>query len=256
LLVLVPVIVLLATGLVFSRHLSSQFHARTAAPVQPLFTVPLLAVASGSAVPSVPPPVPASVPGPHDPRARWIADVSADTDIPRRVLQAYVSAAEATARRLPGCHVTWATLAGFGRIESDHGEHHGDSVGPDGREVRPIIGPALDGSPGVRRIADTDHGVLDGDVVWDRAVGPMQFLPSRWRELGLRAAGDGHSPDPQDIDDAALTAAAYLCDAGGDLAVPARWWKAAFTYNNSVAYGRAVFSAADAYARVAARTRP
>ncbi|MCA1656054.1 MAG: lytic murein transglycosylase, partial [Pseudonocardiaceae bacterium] len=53
-------------------------------------------------------------------------------------------------------------------------------------------------------------------------------------------------------DDAALTAARYLCASGGDLASAAGWWQAVLTYNESVAYGRDVFSGADAYARAAA----
>jgi membrane-bound lytic murein transglycosylase B len=217
-------------------------------PEEPLFTIPELDVAAGGEVPTVPPAVPASHPGPHDPRAKWIATVSGNTDIPQRALQAYVEAATITASRHPSCRLTWATLAGIGRIESDHGQHHGDSINPDGTEAFPIIGPTLDGSPGVQSIHDTDDGKLDGDKTWDHAVGPMQFLPSRWLAEGERAGGDGKAPDPQNIDDAALTAATYLCDSG-DLAVPARWWRAAFHYNNSVSYGRAVFSAADAYAK-------
>jgi membrane-bound lytic murein transglycosylase B len=210
----------------------------------PEFTIPFLDVASGSAVPTAP-----ALPGPTETTAHWIAAVSAHTDIPSRALQAYLAAADRTAVRTPACHLTWATLAGVGRIESDHGQHHGDQIGPDGVEATPIIGPALDGSPGVQRIADTDQGLLDDDPVWDHAVGPMQFLPSRWHTLGQRASGDGRPADPQNIDDAALTAARYLCSYGGDLAVPARWWAVVFHYNNSVTYGRQVFSAADAYAK-------
>ena len=207
-------------------------------PATPLFTIPYLDVASGSQVPQAPP---ATI---------VITRVSSHTDIPTRALQAYVLAATLTAQRIPACHLTWATLAGVGRVESDHGQHGGDSIGPDGEEATPIIGPALDGSPGVRRVPDTDHGALDGDPVWDHAVGPMQFLPSRWRTLGERASGDGRPADPQNIDDAALTAARYLC-ASGDLSVPATWWAAMYHYNNSVDYGRAVFSAAVAYAQAA-----
>jgi membrane-bound lytic murein transglycosylase B len=213
-------------------------------PAESAFTIPYLDVASGSAVPAVPLPVPVTG------QSRWITRVSAHTDIPTRALQAYVEAATITAQRRPSCGITWATLAGVGRIESDHGQHHGDAVGVDGVEATPIIGPALDGSPGVKRIPDTDHGTLDGDPVWDHAIGPMQFLPSRWKSLGERASGDGKPADPQNIDDAALTAARYLCESG-DLTVPARWWAAVFHYNNSVDYGRAVFSAAVAYAKAA-----
>jgi membrane-bound lytic murein transglycosylase B len=239
--VLVPVAALVA-GLGLWLH--NDPPAAAARPAPPAFTIPYLAVASGSAIPAVPPPVPV----PTAARTRWLTRVSAATDIPTRALAAYVRAAARTAVRMPSCHLTWATLAGIGRIESDHGQHHGDAVGADGVEATPIIGPALDGSPGVQRIPDTDHGTLDGDPVWDHAIGPMQFLPSRWRALGERASGDGRPADPQNIDDAALTAADYLC-ATGDLAVPARWWAAVFHYNNSLDYGRAVFSAAQAYAR-------
>jgi membrane-bound lytic murein transglycosylase B len=236
--VLVPVVALVV-GLGF--WLRDGPPSVVAKPTAPAFTIPYLAVAAGSAVPTVPPPLPASTVS----QARWITRVAAHTDIPTRALTAYVQAAALTA---PSCHLTWATLAGIGRIESDHGQHHGDSIGTDGVEATPVIGPVLDGSPGVQRIPDTDRGLLDGDSVWDHAVGPMQFLPSRWRTLGVRASGDGKAADPQDIDDAALTAARYLC-ASGDLAVPGRWWAAAFHYNNSLDYGRAVFSAAVAYAR-------
>ncbi len=220
--------------------------AKSEGPVEPLFTIPALEVASGSAVPTVPPAVP------DDPsaRAEWIVNLAAHTDLPRRALQAYVTAATLASQRYPTCHIAWTMLAGVGRIESDHGQHEGDWLNGNGTEGFPIIGPALDGSPGVQSIADTDHGRLDGDTTWDHAVGPMQFLPSRWLELGQRASGDGKAPDPQNIDDAALTAAGYLCQTG-DLAQPADWWAAAFKYNNSVPYGRAVFSAADAYAKAA-----
>lgn len=244
--VLVPIAALAVAFGIWQRHSTMSQLAKTESPVVPLFTVRELDVASGSAIPAVPPAVPAAAAQ----RAAWIVNLSANTDIPRRALQAYVEAATLTAQRDPACHLSWTTLAGIGRIESDHGQHHGDWINPDGTEVFPIIGPALDGSPGVQRIPDTDQGKLDGDVTWDHAVGPMQFLPSRWATLGQRASGDGKAPDPQNIDDAALTAATYLCQSG-DLSLPARWWPAVFHYNNSVPYGRVVFSAADAYAKAA-----
>lgn len=246
LLVLLPVAGLIVAFGVWERGGPLTQVAKAEGPIVPLFTVPELEVASGSAVPTTPPDVPA------DPSARttWITTLAAHTDLPRRALQAYVTAATLTAQRSPGCHMTWTMLAGIGRIESDHGQHQGDWINPNGTEGFPIIGPALDGSPGVQKIADTDHGRLDGDTTWDHAVGPMQFLPSRWMELGQRASGDGQPPDPQNIDDATLTAAGYLCRSG-DLSQPANWWAAAFQYNNSVPYGRAVFSAADAYAKAA-----
>jgi membrane-bound lytic murein transglycosylase B len=80
----------------------------------------------------------------------------------------------------------------------------------------------------------------------------MQFLPSTWARWATRASADGQPPDPQNVDDAALTAARYLCASGGNLSTGKGWWKAVLAYNESVAYARDVFSAADAYARSAA----
>jgi membrane-bound lytic murein transglycosylase B len=97
-------------------------------------------------------------------------------------------------------------------------------------------------------MSDTTDVALDGDPQWAHALGPMQFLPNTWRLWGLRANNDGHAPDPQNIADAALAAGSYLCASGGDLSVPSNWWRAVFVYNNSVSYGRQVYSAADAYA--------
>jgi membrane-bound lytic murein transglycosylase B len=209
----------------------------------PRFAVPALDVAPGTAVPYAAGPV-------ADPD--WAAKLAGKTDIPERTLRAYAVAEAAMASRMPGCKLTWATLAGVGRVESKHGRFGGSAVGADGRVAPPIIGVRLDGSPGVRAIRDTDGGRLDGDTDWDRAVGTMQFLPATWARWATRASGDGREPDPQNVDDAALAAARYLCASGGNLATGKGWWKAVLTYNESPAYGRDVFSGADAYARAAA----
>ncbi|WP_258222892.1 lytic murein transglycosylase, partial [Microbacterium sp. HMWF026] len=105
-------------------------------------------------------------------------------------------------------------------IESAHGTHSGGSLGADGYPDPPIRGIALDGSASAA-IADTDGGVLDGDAVWDRAVGPLQFIPATWQRWGADANGDG-AADPNQIDDAALGAARYLC-AAGEMTSPAGW---------------------------------
>jgi hypothetical protein len=246
---LLLVLVLLAcAGLIWLRDMRMTPHHRAVPAGPPPFEVELLDVAPGNAIPIAGPAVPADLPGPADPRTRWINTLSAHTDIPRRALSAYVRAEAMLATSTPSCRLAWTTLAGIGWVESRHGEYHGDTLLADGTEQDPIIGPALDGSPGRQRIADTDHGTLDQDPVWDHALGPMQFLPSTWAKWGLRASGDGKPADPQDIDDAALTAGRYLCASGGDLGTPAGWWKATFVYNNSVSYGQTVFSGANAYA--------
>jgi membrane-bound lytic murein transglycosylase B len=170
-------------------------------------------------------------------------------NIPQRALLAYAKAELRVRETTPKCGISWTMLAGVGRKESMHGRFGGANIGDDGKLSQPIIGVPLDGLSGVRAIKDTDKGELDGDATWDHAVGPMQFLPVTWRKWAVRASGDGAPPDPQNMDDAALSAARYLCAVGGDLTKPGGWWSAVLTYNNSATYGQQVFDGQDAYAR-------
>jgi membrane-bound lytic murein transglycosylase B len=231
----------------------------------PPFVIPELRVQPGLAAPGVPTPrapgqqpatqagqsTPAGQPDTagRDPLRAWAERVSAKTQVPARALVAYANADLVMRQQAPACRISWSTLAGIGRVESHHGGYGGAILGEDGRPSKPIIGVPLDGSPGVQAIRDTDGGRLDGDPVWDHAVGPMQFLPGTWLKWGHRASADGNPPDPQNIDDAALTAAAYLCGADRDLSTGSGWWSAILSYNNSVDYGQQVFSGADAYAK-------
>src|SRR3954468_3239874 len=138
------------------------------------------------------------------------------TGIPVRVLKSYVAAAEQSDRIDPACHVAWSLLAGIGRVETDHGRFGGARVGDDGVVSPPIYGPRLNGTGGFPFIHDTDGGRLDGDGGSDRAVGPMQFIPGTWAGYGTDGDGNGVA-NPQDVDDASLSAARYLCAGGGDL---------------------------------------
>ncbi|WP_298177809.1 lytic murein transglycosylase [Saccharomonospora sp.] len=183
----------------------------------------------------------------------WAEYLAPAVGVPARAMAAYGNAELVMRDEAPACHLSWATLAGIGRIESDHGRYGGSVLGGDGRPSPPIIGIALDGSPGVKAITDTDDGVLDGDREYDRAVGPMQFIPSTWKLYGVDASGDGKA-DPQQIDDAALAAARYLCDHGRDMATGQGWWDGVFSYNHSVDYGRKVFALAEHYAELARST--
>jgi len=63
----------------------------------------------------------------------------------------------------------------------------------------------------------------------------MQFLPSTWLVVGVDADGD-HQRNPQDIDDAALAAAVYLCSGPADLATARGAESAVYRYNHSTAY--------------------
>lgn len=175
---------------------------------------------------------------------------SVGTEIPPRVLRAYVDAAKGADRQLPSCHLTWNLLAGIGFIESGHA-HSGGSGDPrwSGQDRPRIYGPLLDGTGKWGAFADTDGGRLDGNRLWDRAVGPMQFMPSTWSMWGADGNHDGHA-DPQQIDDAALAAAHYLCAAGGDLSQVPNLHRAVYAYNHDHAYVRAVLSVAAHYAGI------
>src|SRR5690606_25037545 len=60
-------------------------------------------------------------------------------------------------------------------------------------------------------------GLLDSEHGGERdASGPMRIEREVWAALATDGSGDG-VPDPQDLEDAALTVALHLCAAGGDL---------------------------------------
>jgi membrane-bound lytic murein transglycosylase B len=189
-------------------------------------------------------PQPAPAPAPPSTLAAWAAQTSSATGIPARALVAYGEAALRLADEVPACRLGWVTLAGIGLVESNHGR----SLGEDGRPAVPIVGPALDGRPGVAAIRATAQSTAwHGDPSWDHAVGPMQFIPSTWRTWGADGDGDGEA-HPQDIDDAALAAGRYLCAGSRDLGTPDGWRAGVFSYNHSDAYVEKVLAAAARYA--------
>jgi hypothetical protein len=167
-----------------------------------------------------------------------LSAIAGSLGIPAVVLAAYRNAARLAPIVEPGCRVDWAALAGIGKVESQHGLHHGADtvIDQQGNVASRIIGPPLDGTGGVARIADTDQGRWDDDRTWDRAVGPMQFIPTSWRLHGRDGNNDGVS-DPHNVFDATLAAVAHLCRSGrNDLMVDANLERALFGYNRSEAY--------------------
>ena len=179
-----------------------------------------------------------------DPEA--LEAVAARTGIPQRALAAYAGASMHMGEQQPACNLDWALLAAIGYVESHHGTLGGGHIAEDGYTTIAIIGPPLDGTNGTREIRDTDGGELDGDATYDRAVGPMQFIPSTWAGWGTDASGSGEA-SPHHIDDAALSAARYLC-ASGDLSDPDTWWRAVLRYNRSEEYARHVLAYNNHYA--------
>lgn len=143
--------------------------------------------------------------------------------------EAYRTAADALSDR---CRLPFALLMAIGEVESS--SLRGRRLDDRHNVVPPVIGPALSGGR-FAAIRDSDGGRLDGDPVWDRAVGPMQFIPGTWRLWGADGDGDGVA-DPQNVEDAALAAGRYLCAGGRDLSRRADLEEAILSYNHSQRY--------------------
>jgi membrane-bound lytic murein transglycosylase B len=178
--------------------------------------------------------------------AAWAAPLAVRTNIPLAALEAYALAELTVAQTHRTCNLRWTTLAGIGRNESNHGQIGNATLNTDGRSTPPIYGPPLDGTNNNKAITDTDDGQLDGDEVWDRAIGPMQFIPTTWKQYAVDADGNGQA-DPHDIDDAALASARYLCNGGRNLATAEGWKAAILAYNNVEVYATNVFNSANDY---------
>ncbi len=136
-----------------------------------------------------------------------------------------------------GCGIEPELLAAIGQVESGNigGRSLTDHVVTPG-----VYGPPLTGGA-FARIADSDGGRLDGSSAYDRAVGPMQFIPTTWAMWGTDADGDGRA-DPQNVYDAAASAARYLCAGGRNLGAPGSLRAAILSYNYSGEYVATVLS--------------
>jgi hypothetical protein len=230
----------------------SEARAGESAPPPPPEATPGVIETGAAPVPQAPPtsfsPPPGTRERPSDVLAAWAGPRAVKLNIPPVSMQAYGYAELITARTTPGCKLTWTTLAGIAKIESDHGRNGGSLVQEDGKSVPAIVGPPLDGQSDRQAIKDTDGGAIDTDKTWDRAVGPMQFLPSTWKQFAVDADADGVK-DVNDIDDASLTAATYLCANGRDLSTVEGWNAAIHAYNIPDAYRTSVFNATNDYGR-------
>jgi membrane-bound lytic murein transglycosylase B len=178
--------------------------------------------------------------------AEQVVATASTSGIPAAALAAYQRAETVINSADPGCHLTWQLVAAIGRVESDHGRFGGNTLDAQGVATPGIFGKPLNGARSTSRISDTDAGQYDADEVWDRAVGPMQFIPSTWSVVGVDADGDGQR-NPQDVDDAALATAVYLCSGNDDLDTTAGQRAAVFRYNHSQQYVDLVLSIMQAY---------
>ena len=214
---------------------------------------PVSALPDGSSVPTQAIEAPASVsrpgvvaPGVEKGDFASAVATASTAGIPAAALAAYQRAETVINAADRSCRISWQLIAAIGRVESDHGRVNGNSLDDEGRAVPGIFGIALDGSDNTQAISDTDAGQYDSDTRWDRAVGPMQFIPSTWSVVGVDGDNDGQR-DPQDVDDAALATAVYLCSGADDLSTDAGRRAAVFRYNHSHDYVDLVLSFMDAY---------
>ena len=217
----------------------------------PSGSVPLPGGPGGSGLPTVPgvgaPAVP-GVPGarPADALEGWAQQAGTRAGIPVIAVESYGYAELVLTRTVPSCHLSWTTIAALASVESAHGSANGAVLGADGSVQPPVYGLPLDGKGGRQLIRDSDQGTFDGDTTFDRAVGPLQFIPSTWLANAVDADNNGLK-DPNDIDDASLTAASYLCKNGRDMSKADAWWDAILSYNAVRPYAQKVFDAANEY---------
>ncbi len=187
-----------------------------------------------------------------------LASVPGDAALSPRAVEAYMNAELVMTDVDPACRISWRTIAAVGAVEGAHGNYGLGDLQQDGTSIPRIVGVALDGvnidnaGETVAVIADTDNGLIDGDAAYDRAVGPMQFIPETWSTWAMDGDGDGEV-DPFDLDDAAVTTAAYLCSYGSQRSWE-NWKTAVFGYNHSAAYVASVKSAHDRIRRVRIRS--
>jgi membrane-bound lytic murein transglycosylase B len=160
-----------------------------------------------------------------------------NTDIPRMVLDAYQRAALAVQAK--GCQLSWWGIAGVGKVESDHGRAENTHLAANGDLVPHIVGVPLTGQNGTALIQDPN-----GD--FSHAEGPMQFIPSTWAVWGQDGNGD-NVKDVDNIYDATLGAATYLCATSKDLQTDDNLKAAYFSYNHSTDYANEVLAYAKVY---------
>lgn len=185
-------------------------------------------------------------PRPASAFASWAHHLSHPLDIPVTALEAYGYAEWVVTQTRPLCKLQWTTLAAIGLLASDHGRTGERALDEQGW-LRPVlVGPALDGKDGRPKVTDTDGGALDGDQLWDHALGPMQMPPTAWRASGVDADGDKLA-NPQDVDDAVLAAAYQLCGVDKDLSVVAAWKAAVSGYHGMAPHIDKIFAAAQNY---------
>jgi membrane-bound lytic murein transglycosylase B len=238
---LVPLAVLSAAWTVNVTGLTQSSATASGVRYDDAFSLP-----DGTSVPAEAIEAPASVSASTNEGDKSLPGTASAAGIPSAALAAYQRAATVINAADAACKIDWPLIAAIGRVESNHGRANDNRLSAEGVSTPGIYGVPLNGKGNVSQITDTDGGQYDGDTSYDRAVGPMQFIPSTWAMVGVDADGDGKR-NPQDINDAALASAVYLCSGDDDLSTDQGARAAVFRYNHSQSYVTTVLGVAEAY---------
>lgn len=206
--VIVGAVVVVAGALVVAVQFGpkTQPTAQTAATTSAL---PSTNAPTTATTPTAAPPTQPKVPQQASEFEAWASKTSLWLDIPLRAMTGYAKATVSLTKEIPGCHLSWVTLAAVGKVTSDHGRVSGGHLGANG---------VMDKSLGTVEVRDFYNKV----VSTANASGPMQLSPALWAKY--KTSASGAKPDPQNIDDAALTTGRALCADGHDLSQGQTWW--------------------------------
>lgn len=236
-------VVLVLAAFVLTQRLgqdgSDTTSAAAAGPIPPSTSAPV----PTSAPTTVAPREPSKAPADSGPRFQeWVDEVARWLDIPQQAMHAYAGATAVLGEEQPDCNLSWVTLAGIGKITTDHGRVDGGTIGEDGTPSAPID------TVEVKDFAGTT-------ISHRGAAGPMQLSPAVWNEW-QRSPEDGAKPDVQDVDDAALTAGSALCAGGRDLADGDDWLAAVSSLQDAPLFLHRVLATANVYGTVGQSSSP
>ncbi|MEC3981829.1 C40 family peptidase [Amycolatopsis sp. H20-H5] len=165
----------------------------------------------------------------------WVSKTSQWLDIPLRAMTGYATTTVTLSKEQPNCHLSWVTLAAIGKTTSDHGRANGGHVGENGVLSAPL---------GTIEVHDFYNRV----VSTANASGPMQLSPAVWAKWQRSASGA--KPDPQNLDDAALTTGRALCADGNDLSQGQIWWNSVSSLQSSSLYVHRTLATTNVYGTV------
>ena len=205
--IIVAAVVVVAGALVVAVQLGPKTQPAAQTAATPSALPPTSAPATAASSP--PPPTQPKVPQQASEFEAWASKTSLWLDIPLRAMTGYAKATVSLTKEVPGCHLSWVTLAAVGKVTSDHGRVNGGHLGANG---------VMDKQLGTVEVRDFYNKV----VSTANASGPMQLSPAVWAKY--KSSASGAKPDPQNIDDAALTTGHALCADGHDLSQGQTWW--------------------------------